>query len=658
MEFSREIYWNVGHSVLIPMYLIALGSIAFAMYKLYQRITIYKLGRDVNRTDNLSGRVWYMIRNALGQIKVMSDKGYGYVHAVLFFSFLILVVATTLVFLQADLLDPVFGIKFLKGTFYKFFSLFADIAGLLLFLMMVIFFIRRFIIRPVGLETTKDDYIMHGLLFLIIITGFVVEGLRMAATEMDKPYLYVYSPVGLLWAKIFYGMQVDSLKAVHKFFWWVHLFSVAGFFISIGLTKFKHIVLTPANYIFKSEMPKGYIDTINLEAEDLEKFGANEIKDLTWKDIFDTDACTKCKRCQDRCPAYASDKPLSPMKLINRLNDIAFGKADANLIEEITKDTLWSCTTCGNCQEICPAEIEHVNKILNMRRNLVLMEGDFPGEEVMLAVNNIEVNGNPFGFPYASRGDWSKDLGVGVLSDGGNYDILYFVGCYGSYDKRNIAIARSFVEICRKAGLKVGILGKEEKCCGEPVRKLGNEYLYQTLANENIENFKKYNVKTIVTTCPHCFNTLGRDYKDLGLDIPVKHHTQFIAELINTGKITLEKTDFECTYHDSCYIGRYMGIYEEPRGVIETLGGRINEMSRNREDSFCCGGGGGRVFVDEKGTKISALRVKMAEETGSKMIVSNCPFCTTMFEDGLKVTELDSKIKVKDLAEIVAERIR
>lgn len=658
MEFTREIYWNVGHSVLIPMYLLALGSIAFAVYKLYQRIPVYKLGKDINRTDNLGARIWYMIRNAIGQIKVMSDKGYGYVHAILFFSFLVLVVATTLVFLQADLLDPVFGIRFLKGTFYKFFSLFADLSGLLVFLMMVIFFIRRFIIRPEGLETTKDDYIMHGLLFLILITGYLVEGLRMAATEMGKPYLYIYSPVGLVFAKMFKGMDVESIKASHKVFWWVHLLSVAGFFVSIGLTKFKHIVLTPTNYIFKSVEPKGYIDTINMEAEDVEKFGVSELKDLSWKDIFDTDACTKCKRCQDRCPAYASEKPLSPMKLINKLNDLAFNKAEVNIIEEITIDTLWSCTTCGNCQEICPAEIEHVNKILNMRRNLVLMEGDFPGEEVMLAVNNIEVNGNPFGFPYASRGDWSKDLGVGVLSEGEQYDLLYFVGCYGSYDKRNIAIAKSFVEICKKAGLKVGILGKEEKCCGEPVRKLGNEYLYQTMANENIENFKKYNVKLIVTTCPHCFNTIGRDYKDLGLDIPVKHHTQFIAELINSGKISIEKSDFDCTYHDSCYIGRYMGIYDEPRGIIERAGGKVAEMSRNREDSFCCGGGGGRVFVDEKGTKISALRVKMANETGTNLIVSNCPFCTTMFEDGLKVTELDAKIKVKDLAEIVAERIR
>ncbi|MCA1927722.1 MAG: (Fe-S)-binding protein, partial [Calditerrivibrio sp.] len=279
------------------------------------------------------------------------------------------------------------------------------------------------------------------------------------------------------------------------------------------------------------------------------------------------------------------------------------------------------------------------------------------GEEVMLAVNNIETNGNPFGFAYASRGDWSKELNVSRLSEGGDFDILYFVGCYASFDKRNIAIAKSFIDICKIAGVKVGILGKEEKCCGEPLRKLGNEYLYQTMANENIETFKKYGVKKIVVTCPHCFNTLGRDYRELGLDAEVIHHTQYIFELINTGKIKLDKKQANVTYHDSCYIGRYMGIYDEPRDILNFAGATVIEMSRNREDSFCCGGGGGRIFVDEKGTKISAVRVDMAEQTGTDTIVSNCPFCTTMFEDGLKVRSLDNKMKVKDISEIVLERV-
>ncbi|MEF3254115.1 MAG: 4Fe-4S dicluster domain-containing protein [Deferribacterales bacterium] len=652
MEFTREIYWNVGHVVLIPMYLIALGSIAFSIHKLWQRRIVYLKGKPVNRFDNLSERVWYAIKTAIGQVRVLTDKEMGLVHLLLFFGFLLLTIGTTLVFIQADMLDPIFGIRFLKGGFYKIFSLVMDLAGLIMFLALLIFTIRRFIIKPSGLETTKDDVIMHLLLYIIIITGFIVEGFRMAATEINRPEMMIFSPVGMVFAKIFAGL--DNIETIHKAFWWIHLFAVAGFFVSIGLTKFKHILLIPTNYLVHNTLPKGTIDTLNFENEDA-TYGVKSVSDFTWKDIFDTDACVKCKRCQDRCPAYASEKPLSPMKFIADVGDSAF--TGTELENVISKETLWSCTTCGNCQEVCPAEIEHVNKIINMRRNLVLMEGEFPGDEVMLAVNNIETNGNPFGFAFATRADWAKELGVGLFSDGGEYDILYFVGCYASFDKRNIAIAKSFVEICKLANVRVGILGKEEKCCGEPVRKLGNEYLYQTIANENIEVFKKYKISRIVTTCPHCFNTLGRDYKELGLDVPVVHHTQFISELINSGKIRLNSGKMLVTYHDSCYMGRYMGIYDEPRDIIRSMGIEINEMDRNRENSFCCGGGGGRIFVDEKGTKISALRVEMANKTGVDTIVANCPFCTTMFEDGLKVTSLDSSIKVKDLAEIVLERI-
>jgi Fe-S oxidoreductase/nitrate reductase gamma subunit len=659
MEATRQIYWNVGHGVLIPMYLLAILAIGSIVYNFIKRSAVYKQGKSLDRYSDWPDRLNIALKNVLGQVKVLNSPA-GIFHAFFFWGFLILVIGTTLVFIQADFLHPLFGIIFLKGTFYKIFSLALDIAGFVAIVMLLGFLIRRFIFKPKGLETTKDDYIMHGLLLAILITGFVIEGFRMAATELNQnPELAKWSPIGLLFAKAYVNMPESTLLAMHKSFWWIHLLLVMGFFVSIPFIKFRHILTTSANYFFTDLRRKGSIDTIDMENEEAESFGVSKVAELTWKDIFDSDACTKCKRCQDRCPAYNTDKPLSPMKLIADIGDVAFNSPDANLIEKVSKDVLWSCTTCRACQEICPANIEHVNKIIDMRRNLVLMEGEFPGEEVMLAMDNMEVNGNPMGMGFASRGDFAKDLNVKLLAEDSNVDIMYFVGCYASFDKRNQKIAKNFIELCNLAGIKVGILGKEEKCCGEPARKLGNEYLYQTLASENIEKIKKYNVKKIVTTCPHCLNTLGRDYKDLGLEIEVDHYTTYLHKLLNTGKLKISnKEALECTYHDSCYIGRYMDIYDEPREILSALGAEIKEMKRSKAESFCCGAGGGRIIAEENiGEKISVKRVKMAEETGVETLISNCPFCMTMFEDGLKMAELDGKMKVKDLSEVLIERV-
>ena len=663
MEFSREIYWNVGHgaATLVPMYLLAFGAFAFAGWSFYKRSAVYRKGKPVNRTDNVWGRIAYMAENVLGQLKVSRVQGAGTAHALFFWSFILLVIGTTLVFIQADFLDPVFSIRFLKGSFYKFFSFTLDIAGLAAFIMMAGLFIRRFIVKPKGLDTIRDDYLMHGLLFAVIVTGFLIEGARMAATELrTAPEMLKYSPVGAVIAKSLSGMSMESLLGLHKTLWWIHLFIVVGFFCSVPYTKFRHIITTSANYLFMDNGPRGKLVTINMEAEDADSFGAAKVADFTWKDIFDTDACTKCKRCQDRCPAYNTDKPLSPMKLINQIGDAAFAAEEPNLIETISTDVLWACTTCRACQDICPAVIEHPSKIVEMRRNLVLMEGEFPGEEVMKAMENTEVNGNPFGMTFASRGDWAADTGAVMMSADSGVDILYFAGCYASFDKRNIKVSKNFMKLAQAAGVKVGILGKEEKCCGEPMRKMGNEYLYQSQAAENIEAFKKYNVKHIVTACPHCFNTIGKDYADLGLEgVTVEHYTVYLERLMKSGRLNIKADGlFDCTYHDSCYMGRYNDAYEAPRGLISAAGGKINEMDQSRADSFCCGAGGGRIMAEEKlGTKISVKRVGMALETGSDLLVSNCPFCLTMFEDGIKMAEAEDRIKVKDISEILVEKL-
>jgi len=659
MEFTREIYWNVGHGVttLLPMYLLTFAAIAVLVNAFMKRIKVYKQGQSLDRLDQLPVRIGNMAKNMLLQSKVLRVKGPGLAHGLFFWGFFLLFLGTCLIVVQADFTDLLFGVKFLKGNFYLFFSLVLDLAGLVAVVMLGGLFVRRYLVKPEGLETKKDDAIMHGLLFAILISGFVIEGARMAVTELGSP-LALWSPVGLLFAKGFATMPETALRSVHSLTWWFHLLLVMAFIILIPFTKFRHIFTTSLNYLFADLGPTGKLISLDMEDEDAESFGVAAITDLTWKDIFDTDACTQCKRCQDRCPAHNTDKPLSPMKIVNQIGEVAFNNPEANLIEACDKDAIWSCTTCLACQEICPASIEHVKKIVDMRRNMVLMEGEFPGEEVMSAMEQTEVNGNPLGLGYASRGDWAEELGIKPLSEDPDVDILYFVGCYASFDKRNIKIAKAFIQLCQAAGVKVGILGKEEKCCGEPMRKMGNEYLYQSLAVENVELIKSYGVKKVVTSCPHCFNTLAKDYREIDFDVEVESYTVFLEKLLKTGKLKLNSEGMTCTYHDSCYLGRHNDIYDAPRALVEAAGGKIVEMDKNRAAAFCCSAGGGRIMAEEKlGDRINIKRVEMAVATGAPTLLSNCPFCLTMFEDGIKGADVDDSLQSKDIAEVLAERL-
>ena len=659
MEFTREIYWNVGHGLttLGPMYGLLLVALIIFAIGFLKRIKVYRLGQPLDRTDQRGERIKHLLETVLLQTKVARVPGPGTAHALFFWSFFVLVIGTSLIVVQADFTDLLFNIKFLKGTFYKLFSLTLDLAGLVALLMLGGLLVRRYLLRPEGLVTKGDDALMHFLLFAILITGFVIEGARMAVTEMGTP-LAGWSPVGLGVATLLSGIEDAGLKTLHSTLWWVHLALALGFIAVIPYSKFRHIVTTSANAFLADRGPTGKLTSINLEDENIEKFGANTVTDLRWKDIFDADACTLCKRCQDRCPAYATGKPLSPMKLVNQIGEVAFTNPEANLIDTIDRDAIWACTTCRACQDICPASIEHVNKIIEMRRNLVLMEGEFPGEEVMAAMEQTEVNGNPLGMGYASRGDWAEELGIKPLAEDPEVDVLYFVGCYASFDKRNIAVAKSFITLCQAAGVKVGILGKEEKCCGEPMRKMGNEYLYQTMAMETVEIIKGYGVQTVVTTCPHCFNTLSKDYRDFDFDVTVIPHAVYLQQLVAFGKLTLKTEDFVCTYHDSCYLGRHNDIYDAPRALIRAAGGRITEMAKSRDQAFCCSAGGGRIMAEEKlGERINIKRVQMAVATNTGQLVANCPFCLTMFEDGVKGANVEEQLRPRDIAEVLVERI-
>jgi Fe-S oxidoreductase/nitrate reductase gamma subunit len=659
MNDTREIYWNVGHWVIIPMYALVALVFGLVAYGFLRRYRIWRSGKPLDRRDHLGSRIAYFVRTTLDQKRVLRVMGGGLPHALFFWGFVALFVGTLLVMLQADLLHPVFGITILKGRFYKAFSLVTDVAGLVAIAALAALLIRRFVIRPKGLVTIADDYLMHGLLFAILITGFLIEAARMAVTEVPTgASLASWSPGGLLLAQAFGGLGAESLATMHRAIWWIHLGLVFAFISVIPFTKLRHMFTTPVNYLIRSHDAKGTMLTLDLEDETAEQFGAAHVGDLRWKDIYDADACTACKRCQDRCPAWSTEKPLSPMTLVQEIGAVAFRDSAEELVQAISADAIWACTTCRACQEICPAEIEHVDKIIELRRNLVLMEGAFPGAEVESAARSTEMSGNPLGLTGSARADWAEDLSLPIVPCDDPIEVLYFVGCYASFDPRNQKVARAFVEICHAAGVRVGILGKREKCCGEPMRKLGNEYLYRMMAADNIAAIAGSGATRVVATCPHCFNTLKRDYRELGLEVTVEHHTTFIGGLIESGRLAVSPAPLQCTYHDSCYLGRYMDLYAEPRAVLAAIGASVTEMVKHREESFCCGGGGGRVLADERlGTRISAARVLQARETQAPWLVSNCPFCLTMFEDAIGAADCGETLRARDLAEVVLERL-
>jgi len=661
MEATREIYWNVGHDVTGVMYLLAGIALGLCGWGFYRRLPVYGQGGALDRLDAPAVRARLLLKEVFGQLRILLVWRPGMLHAFFFWGFLLLFIGTLLVMLQADFTEPVLSLRFLTGTFYLVFKLVLNGAGVVAIAALSGFAIRRFVVKPEGLQTGKDDYLSHVLLLVILITGFVLEGTRMAATELHtNPGLAPYSFGGLPVALLLQGWAPARLRGWHEGLWWFHLVISMCFIAAIPFTKLRHLFITGVNYFFTDLRPKGAMETTNLEDETRESYGAAKVSELSWKDIYDADACTACKRCQDRCPAWDTGKPLSPMRVVQQIGELAFDAPQENLIDKVTREVLWACTTCRACQEICPANIEHVNKILEMRRHLALMGGEFPGDEVRTALGHLEVNGNPFGLAFARRADWSAGLEVTVLGEegAGACDILYFVGCYAAFDHRNQAVARDFVRICTAAGIRVGILGKEETCCGEPPRKLGNEYMYQMEARANIELMQRYGVVKVVTSCPHCYQTLALDYRDLGFKAQVEDYTTFIAGLIRQGRLNLAAEGLECSYHDSCYVGRYQDNYAAPRDVLTVAGAHIREMERSGAESFCCGGGGGLVLAEEKiGCRISEKRIAMAVATGAPVLVSNCPFCLTMFEDGIKTGGFEGKIRARDLAEVVAQRL-
>jgi len=655
---TREIYWNVpGHLILYGLFLIV--TIIF-IYGVYRRFRLWKLGQPENRFGDFSKRIWHVTRDGVAQISVIRDRTPGLMHLMIYGGFIILTIGTFLVLLQAD-----FNVQILFGQFYLWYSLILDGFGVLFIVGIVFALIRRYVIRPERLNAILDDAVILPLLLIIGITGFLIEGARIAATQ---PEWASWSPVGNWLAQLF---TAESAPGIHNLLWWGHLLLSFAGIAYVPFSKLFHVLVSPANMYFAPFKPRGELSTIDIENS--ETFGVTDIHEFTWKQLLDLDACTQCGRCQDQCPAFNSEKPLSPKKLILDLQ-AAMSKRGPAILEQkkkgeeivpepilgdaVTTDEVWACTTCMACQEHCPVAIEHVQKIVDLRRATVLMESKFPNE-LNVAYKGLETNGNPWNMGATTRGDWMDGLEIPTVLDNPEVDYLWFVGCAGSFDDSAKASTKAMAEILKRAGVSYAVLGSDETCCGDPARRSGNEYVFQMLAEGNIEAFKSVKFKKVLTSCPHCFNVIKNEYPQFGGDFEVMHHSELIAELIKTDKLKIKQSEkLTSSFHDSCYLGRYHNIYQAPRDVMKSMAdGQFKELKRHHDKSFCCGGGGGRFFMEEDlGSRINHLRIQEVKDAGVECLGVACPFCLTMLKDAAKEKEIDS-IQVKDIAELVAEQL-
>jgi len=626
-------------------------------YGLYRRSRLWRLGKKERRTDQPKERLRSIWAYVLGHKRMLKDAYPGWMHLFIFYGFLlpfVIIVITQANFtLPAPLALPL--------------SLFFDLVGALGIVGLIMAFYRRYVKKPDNLtyDTTVGNLIALLLLLGIFGLGFCVEGLRIAKTQ---PEWASWTPIGWVFSRLFSRIADSNQIFLHRLLWRLHLFLALGFVAFIPYSRMLHIVTGPANVYMRQLTSKGALPPI-LDFETAETFGACKLEDLTWKQFFDMDACTRCGRCLDHCPAYQTGKPLAPKKnwdslrahmeekgaLILKGKDPEAEGGKKLIGDVISEDVIWACTNCLACGMVCPVFIPCVDKLVEMRRYLVLMESRFPSE-VQLVFKNMENNSNPWGVGLGLRAEWAKSLEVKTMAEESDVDLLFWVGCAGSFDDRNKRVATSLVKILKACGTKFSILGTEEGCCGDSARRIGNEYLYQTLVQANIEVLKTYGVKKILTMCPHCFNTLKNEYLQFGGNYEVRHYTQFLVDAIGSGKLKLNKpVDKVVAYHDSCFLGRANDIYEEPRRILRAIPGlRMVEMQRNRERSFCCGAGGGRMWMEEKiGTRINQMRTDQAAQTKAEYVGTACPYCLTMIGDGIKEKGLEESMSAFDLSELV-----
>ena len=647
----------------IVFLVLASFSLGYSGYRFQILFHVLKNHRGKTRTfGNMSKRAWISFLDILGQRAVLRKKLPGVIHTTIFWGFLIISVGTLEQFLST--LRPNWSFEFLDSGYLLLVAL-QDCFTYLVLLAVLAACYRRFVLRPEGLGQSPDANRVLALTGSLMLSIALMHGCELPLHpwyEDAMPFsraMYSFLSLG--------NFSEESYAVAAHVFKWIHMLLVLGFSMYIPHSKHLHIVAAGPNTFLKNQKNTKAMRPISFEDPEQSQYGAAKLTDLSWKDALDYYACTECGRCQDVCPAYQTQKPLSPKKLILDLKHALHDQKEKILAKDhaslppiiddhVTEDVIWACTSCRACEIACPVFIEHTDKIFDIRRNLVMMESRFP-PEVQSIFKNMETQGTPWAFSPETRSDWAEGLDIPRMSENPKIDVLLWVGCAGAYDERNKKVVRAFASVLKKAKIPFAILGNEERCTGDPARRIGNEYLYQTLARSNIEVLQRYDVKKIVTSCPHCFHTLKNEYPDFGGHYEVFHHSQYLASLIAQGKIKpSQKYEETITFHDSCYLGRWNGITEDPREVLRSLpGAHAVEMKKHHQESMCCGAGGGRMWMEETlGKRINLTRTEQALETGASTIATSCPFCLTMLSDGVQ-SKMATKTKVLDIAELINE---
>ena len=651
----RELNWNISHPWLIDLLFLPFATaLLYGCYRVWR--LVWAGQRDAGRPP-LGAQVRALVDQALLQRRLLRQPFAGSVHLAISWGFAILFVATCLVAAQDYL-----GLPTLRGAFYLYFmSLTVDLFGLAATVGIGVALVRRYLARPERLRKPRNQEsygLFLWLLLVVLVSGFVVEGLRIAATA--DPW-GPWSPGGWLAAAGFAGLSPAQQVFWHRVMWWGHGILAFVFIALLPFTLIRHVLAGPLNIALRRIAPSGVIAPAALE--EAEHFGVSAIRGFPRKDLFDLIACTECGRCQDACPAWTTGKPLTPKGLILDLRDHLLAEVSgrpsgkAMVGDVVSEEVIWACTTCGACHQACPVFIEPIPKIVEMRRFLVMEEARFP-ETMQAALRGMEARGHPYQGAVPGRTDWARGLGVPVLAEKGTAEYLYWVGCAAAFDERAQKVARAFVTILKAAGIDFAILGDEEQCTGDVARRIGNEFLFQMHAQANIETLGRYGVRRILTTCPHCFNTLRHEYPAFGGRYEVIHHTEFITQLLRQDQLRLTKPfERSVAYHDPCYLGRHNGMCAPPREILSRVPGvRPIEFERRGIDSFCCGAGGGLMWLEERtGRRVNVERTEEALRLQPDVIGTACPFCLSMFEDGIRAKDAVDRIQAQDLAEIVVQ---
>lgn len=656
----------------IVFILVFISAFAFLYFNLKRLISYLSIGKKENRFDNIGERIKNVLTVAIGQSKILRDPVGGTVHVLIFWGFLLFLTAVLESIIQGFYSN--FSLSFL-GPIFSLITLTQDIFGILVLAAVLFALYRRYIQKVKRLEHGKESLIDATIvlsLILVVVISMFGQNISHIAKNNFTLANWEVRPISFTLAHVFYSTG-ENASIWYEIFWWIHILTIFGFMNFLPYSKHLHVFASIPNVYFeKLDNKKFELKKINLEDESIEQYGAADVDHLTWKQMFDGYTCTECGRCSDACPANKTGKLLSPREIIINVRKRTVEKAplilekseNTELLEKtlihnyITPEELWACTTCGACMQECPVTIEHLDTIVDMRRNLVLMESEFPNE-LNPVFKNLETNFTPWAFNHQDRANWAEGLNVKTMAEDPNCEYLFWVGCAGSYDSRYQKVSKAIAELFNKAGVNFRILGTEEKCNGDTARRLGNEYLAQMMMQENVETLNSYKVKKIVTGCPHCYNSLKIEYPQFGGNFEVYHHSEVLEKLIDDGKIKLKENSqkSKVTYHDSCYLGRYNQIYNSPRNSLNSVVGlELLEMDRNKDKGFCCGAGGGRMFLEEtEGTKININRTEEALSTNADTIASACPFCMTMLTDGVKSFEKQQDVSVKDIAEIILE---